>query len=245
MNAYPDTRWVGLRLRFEFLDPDAAELAIPSSSAQDSTSQMQQCLDSNEELQKYAALELNRWGLGNGYKIMPDDISALQTGWACDILSNADGVFENRPYLEFSFPINQSSVGFTITFDKAANEYPSAFTVTAYDADNAVCASIHMETFSPKVVIPMPTLNYRRVVFTFEKTQAPYRRVRVSEVIFGIIEIFGSEDITSASLLYELDPITESLVKGKTIDEALMITRTHRVHVQLLSDRCQSFFRSL
>lgn len=211
MNAYPDTRWVGLRLRFEFLDPDAAELAIPYSSSQDATSHIDQCLDNNEELQKYATLELNRWGLGCGYKIMPEDISSMQTGWVCDVLSGVDGVFAVPPYLEFRFPGNQSSVGFTITFDKAANEYPSEFTVTAYDADDVVCGTIHMKTFSPKVVVPMPTLNYRRVVFTFEKTAAPYRRVRVSEVIFGIIEIFGSEDVTTASLLYELDPIAESL----------------------------------
>ena len=38
MNAYPDTRWVGLRFTFEFVDQEARQDAIPVSSGEAASS---------------------------------------------------------------------------------------------------------------------------------------------------------------------------------------------------------------
>ena len=91
MNAYPDTRWVGLRFTFEFVDQEARDDAIPSSSAQDPSSQIRQVLDETEKTTAaYANLEHNRWGLSRSFKILPTTISGIQTGWVCSVMSNAD-----------------------------------------------------------------------------------------------------------------------------------------------------------
>lgn len=216
MNAYPDTRWVGLRLRFAFVDPDAASQASIVSSTQESYSQMSQVLDEIEEIaDKYVTFEWNRWGLNDGYAIIPNTVSGIQTGWVCSTLSDENGQFSEQPYLAFEFTSKQSSVGFTITFDRTAEEQPSAFTITTLAQDGTIISQKRVVNPGITAAVQLPSTDYRKVVFSFESTALPYHRVRVSEVLFGIIEVFDENSIADGDLLYEIDPIAETLPSRK------------------------------
>ena len=46
---------------------------------------------------------------------------------------------------------------------------------------------------------------------TFTKTHKPYRRVRVCEVIFGIIQTFDKDNLSELTILNELSPDMSSL----------------------------------
>lgn len=216
MNAYSDTRWVGLRLRFAFVDPDAASQAQALSSSQEPYSQIGQVLDEVEEANdKYATLEWNRWGLDDGYAIMPNSVSGIQTGWVCSTFSDKNGQFADPPFLAFEFTTKQSSVGFTITFDKTADERPSAFSITTLAQDGSTISYKRVENPGITAAVQLPSTDYYKVVFTFEKTPLPYHRVRVCEVLFGIIEVFDENSIAEGNLLYEIDPVAETLPSRK------------------------------
>ena len=68
MNAYPDTRWVGLRFTFEFVDQEARQDAIPVSSGEAASSHIRDTLDNTmTQSAAYIHLEHNRWGLGRDF----------------------------------------------------------------------------------------------------------------------------------------------------------------------------------
>lgn len=218
MNAYPDARWVALRFRFAFVDQRAREDATPASSAQQDASQLYQTLDEiNQPDGAFVCLEHNRWGLNQAFTFIPRDFSQMETGWIGSAMSRADCTFSSSPYLEFSFTEPHSSIGFTLNFDQPTGQHATRIRVQTYDEYGQIIGNVVKENHSALCVINQPSPNYTRIRFTFLETSRPYSRVRVSEVLFGIVETYEADDIVTASLEYSVDPIAESLPSRQTI----------------------------
>jgi hypothetical protein len=218
MNAYPDTRWVALRFRFAFVDQEAQADATPYSSAQHATSQIMQTLDNVDQPSgAFVFLEHNRWGLSRPATFLPRDFSNTETGWINSTMSRANCTFASNPYLEFQFTELHSSIGFTLHFDEATGQHASRLRVQTYDAGGHVISSTEQENHNGLCVVRLLSPDYIRVRFTFLETSRPYSRVRVSEVLFGIIETYEANDIVSATLEYSVDPIAEALPSRQTI----------------------------
>lgn len=212
MNAYPDSRWVGLKFTFEFLDVEAQEDATPASSAEDELSQIRQTLDGGSDATPpFISLEHNRWGLGQHFVPIPESIESVTTGWVCSPLSNRVTTFASQPYLEFRFSEPHSSIGFTVVFEESTGEHASQFRVETFNAGGTVVSSKTVENHSATAAVELPTLDYTRVRFTFLKSSRPYSRVRIRSVLFGIIESYDADTVTQATLEYRVDPIAESL----------------------------------
>ena len=174
---YTDTRRVELSFTFGVIAPDAAALGHPSSSAQSVVSQIAQTTDEVEEMSgNYTSLELNMWTLDGSRQLYP----GAQVGWNSADLSGDDGAYTTPPWLEFSFPSNQDSYGFTLIFDNTQpDNYPSQVLTETWDENGDPIGS---KTTSPDGyfhIINLPTQNYRRVRFTFNGSSVPHRRVRV------------------------------------------------------------------
>jgi hypothetical protein len=218
MNAYPDARWVALRFRFAFIDQRAREDATPSSSAQHEASQLGQVLDEADQPDgAFVCLEHNRWGLGQKFTFIPRDISHTETGWINSTMSRADCTFASNPYLDFEFMEPHSSIGFSIHFDEPTGQHATRIRVQTYDENGQIIDDVIKENHSALCVINLLSPDYTHVRFTFLETSRPYSRVRVSEVLFGIVETYEADDIVTASLEYSVDPIAESLPSRQTV----------------------------
>jgi hypothetical protein len=221
---YADMRVCDMRVVFNLVDVDAASTAIPDCSDSCTLTQLEQTHDGVTEItKKYATFERDFWRLDGSFPLPEEDLTDTQTGWWSGAISDGEGYYAEPTVLSFSFPHNQSSVGFTIYFDALANQYPSAFRVVTYDLNDEVVSSLGVENHDAKCIINLPTENYRRVEFQFQKTSEPYRRVRICEVVFGIIQYFDRSNITGGSLSYELSPIAASLPSSEltiTIDNS-------------------------
>lgn len=212
-SPYSDVRWVDLSIRFELLDENAKASAVPSVSSQESISQLGQLTDGIEKMSaKYATLEPDSWLLGGGHQIMPDDVSGIQTGWWGDVLSDEDGAFVSPPSLSFYFgSASIDTIGYMLYFDSFADSYPDSIRVTTYAADQTTI--IEQNTFANdrrNCVIDMPVQGYYRVKFEFLSTSKPQRRVRLAEVLFGIVQEFVGENIESATISYAADLMAEA-----------------------------------
>jgi hypothetical protein len=148
--------------------------------------------------------------LNGSYKIVPDSVSGEQTGWWSDSLSDENGDFSSPPTLTFNFTEDHSSIGFTIYFDDKTGEIPTNLTASAYDSTDTLIDETTIDNDAVKCVIELQVENYRKVIFQFNKSN-PYRRIRVAEVAFGIIQDFDESNIKSASMLYEVSPTAEYL----------------------------------
>lgn len=212
-SPYSDVRWVDFNIRFELLDETARGAAVPTVNGQEDCSQLDQLTDGIETMsEKWATLELNAWGLDGKHKIMPDDVTGLQTGWWGDVLSDENGDFASPPTLSFYFggaPID--TIGFMLYFDDTADSYPASIRVTTYDADQATI--IQQETFTNNkhnCVIDMPVQGYYKVKFEFLSTSKPWRRVRLAEALFGIVQEFDGDSLESVTISYSADLMAEA-----------------------------------
>ena len=218
MNAYPDTRWVGLRFTFEFVDQEAQLDATPTSSGEAAASHIRDTLDNNTAMTApYVHLEHNRWGLNRDFKLLPRNHTAKQTGWIGSYLSGADCTFASNPYLEFGFTEPHSSIGFTLHFEHITGQHPTRILTQTFDADGNAVSELEVENHTTHCIINLLSPDYTRVRFTFMETSRPYCRVRLAEILFGIIETFEADDIVSASLEYAVDPVADSLPSRQTI----------------------------
>lgn len=203
-------REVDCNIRFELLDENAKANAVPSVNVYD-IAQLDQLTDGITSTKKYATLEPDSWALDGTFEILPSDLAEAQVGWWSG-LSGADSTFTTPPALSFYFGgIAISTIGFTLYLDGAAG-LPTEIEITTYAADQTTV--IFQKTFSNNkalFIADMPVQNYYKVKFEFMRTSKPFRRVRVLETLFGVVQLFDRDNLESVSIDYAADFISESL----------------------------------
>ena len=95
---------------------------------------------------------------------------------------------------------------------KKANQYAENFKIEIFDPSDSPMSedSVVGNTLS-RYISEMPVDGYKRAKITFTKTSQPFRRIRVSEVVFGIIQDFTDDNTSDLKLLYEISPSMENL----------------------------------
>lgn len=208
---YPLERWSNMRVVFELVDIDAAEDATPTATSEAEISKLLQTHDRNIEMtNKIGTLEQDQILLDGSYSF--PDADNGQVGWWSGEISDSNGVLQIPQILEFNFTESQSSVGFMVIFDDKADEYASDFKIETFDSLNALLSEDNVVgNTKHQYISELPSDGYKKVRITFNKTHKPYRRVRVCEVVFGIIQTFDGGNTTNLKLLYEISPTMESL----------------------------------
>lgn len=214
-NPFSDERWSRLRVVFELVDVEAAEDAIPLATGEAEISRLSQTHNRTMEMSnKLATLEQNQFVLDSSYNL-PDKENG-EVGWWSSQMSGSNGVFETPQILEFCFTADRSSVGFMILFDDMANEYATDFIIQVFDSEDLLLSEdAVMENKAHAYISEMPVMGYRKVRITFTRTSKAYRRLRVCEVVFGVIHVFDESNTTNARILYEISPSGEHLPSGE------------------------------
>ena len=215
MNAYPATRWTNLRFVFEFVDQEAREDATAFASSNDeAVSQLPQITnDQRTQDAAYISLERNRWILseGNRFAPYPDNVHGMQTGYVSYATSNNNALFAYPPYLEFTFSEPHSSIGFTIYFEPITGAHADHFTVETYDANDELISEADVYADSAVAAVNLLSPNYKRVRFIFLHMSRPFSRLRIAEVMFGVVETYDADSVAETTLKYAVDPIAEAL----------------------------------
>lgn len=218
VNPYVSTRYSNIRVKFEMTDTDAAEDTTPIATSEAAISSLAQIHNRIDEMsKKMATLEKDYFLLDGSFEL-PDESDNGEVGWWSGEISDENGILITPQILEFNFTKDHSSAGFTVVFDNKANEYASDFTIQAYDSlgtllNEDVVIGNTLHTYRSN----MPVDDYRKVVITFTKTSKPYRRVRVCEVVFGLIEIFDKDNTKYLNLLYETSLNAEKFVAHELV----------------------------
>lgn len=121
--------------------------------------------------------------------------------WSPEI-SDSEGNFATNPILTRQFNEYHTTAGLTLTF--TGDSLPKAITITYYQNETVLGAFTHEITsftyFATDVVE-----NYNKVTFEFTGTQVPYRYIKMSELLWGIVKVWSKDAIVSASVLEELN----------------------------------------
>lgn len=205
VNPYPKTRWSNIRVKFEIADTGAAEDVTPTATSEAAISNLSQTHNRIDEMtKKMATLEKDYFLLDGSFEL-PGESDNGEIGWWSGEISDENCILISPQVIEFNFTKDHSSIGFTVVFDNKANEYAADFTLQVYNGSGVllyedVVTNNKLNTY----ISDTPVDGYRKVVITFTKTSKPFRRVRVCEVVFGIIEIFDKDNTTNMNLLYEV-----------------------------------------
>ena len=157
--------------------------------------------EKNVSTTKYATLEPNLWMLDGSCYIAENQPTA--PGYVSE--SDDAELTIVLPEIEvFSVP------GFTITWGGAYDEYPTAFTVTAYADGEVVATTSVTDNTSTTSKVDMEFTEFDTIVIRVDEWCVPDHRARIDLVLFGHAVIFTKNEIISFS-----HEQTGSLVSGE------------------------------
>ena len=206
-NPFPSFRRVGVGVEFGVVDVDSKKTATPSDSGAAMPYIARTIDDIYEPTAAYASLEPDLWRLDGSFDLLPDDPDTVDVGWWSSAVSGADGTFASPPYVRYDFSSVVSSIGWMLYFDAAADTYATSIRVTCYDASGAVVDTAVFANREAVARMGREVAAYRAVVFEFLATDKPFRRIRLSELDFGIREKWDAERVGALTMLSGLDPM--------------------------------------
>ena len=150
--------------------------------------------------------ELNGWGLSHDYQILDKQPFAF---WSKE-RSGADCTFATPPTITLNFTKQYTSTGLTVRFAPESMDYCSQISVAWYQGGVVKHSGTYYPD-TPLYVIADMVDAFDKLVFSFEKTNLPRKRLKVEHIIVGVIREFGGDELTSARFLHEISPISDTV----------------------------------
>lgn len=188
---------------------------------------------SEEEITPYATLEQNIWVLDGTREVLPQSSDDYKNaGYVSATLSGENGEFSSPPTVAINFnEVHEVPLqGITITWGKTQGDYPTDFTVTAYNGENVVGEKIVSGNTNMVSIVFVDIVNYDKITIAVNKWCLPYRRARIEDILVGIRKVYTKNDIFSFSHSQEIDIISASLPKGTVSFEVNNIGREYDVY---------------
>lgn len=205
-----------LDVTLSVVDEDAASGAQNVSEGEAYWSGVESAL-AQEGAQKrsYATFEPGRWKADGTLRIADEPGGALLTeGYVSEELSGADGRFSAPPVLALEFESPVSVPALTFRFDQTAGEWCSQMTVTAWKGQSQLVQRQVLPTAVEHQEL-VQIDRFDRLEIRFEATSQPFRRARLSRLMFGMELVFSQNELTEATQTMEVDPIGRRLPTGE------------------------------
>lgn len=211
--VYAPSRAVTGKVIFQIVDVTAMSDASVAVTSEASISHKDQIFDTVTEMTgKYATLEDNYWKLDGSYSLPPKSTEiGYQVGWWSNTMCGSDGVFDTPQVVTITFTGDHDSIGLSIFFDVLTDEYAKDFVITVYDSADAV---IHTETVTnntlAKYILSQNLPDYRKIILTITKWAVGYRRARVNEISFGIVEEYTGNELISVNVMEDISTTSDT-----------------------------------
>ncbi len=213
--VYSSKRRATARVRFEILDIEAVTDNTKAVTSEAIISRTGQLTNKVRRMSaKYATFEKDYWKLDGNHvlPVTPSEEQDAELGWWSGGLCDGGGMFNPNQVLGFTFGEEHSSMGLTIYFDILNKEYATEFDITVFDAlDNVIVSESVVDNAEPIYVWIRRLTNYARIEIAVKKWCKPYRRVKVVEVDFGVIEEYDDASLIKLRTLQEVSPISNTL----------------------------------
>lgn len=226
-NIYALSRSTKGRVTFDISDTTAAaDVSSITTTTEFTVSNKAQLTDKVRAMtHSIGTCETDRFLLNGSFSFADDVlVNDGEVGFCSDVLCDGTGLFGVFQTIQFIFGSTHSSIGLTITFDTLSGEYATAFDMTAYDASNAVIATVSVTGNTLTTVSPLGQLNnYKKILITIKNWSVPNRRARVTEVDFGIVKVYTDDNLISMNLIEQMDLISANMPSAEfkfTVDNS-------------------------
>ena len=188
---------------------------------------------SEEDITTYATFEQNLWVLDGTREILPNNADDYEnSGYVGEVLSGENGEFSSPPTITINFnKVHSIPVqGMTITWSVTQGDYPSDFTVRAYNGEAVVGEKIVTGNTNPATIVLFDIVDYDKIMIIVNKWCLPYRRARIEDLLIGIRKTYTKKDLFSFTHSQEIDLVSASLPKGTVSFEVNNMDRSYDVY---------------
>ena len=205
-----------LIVNLSVVDENAAPGAADKSEGQAYWSSVESALTQDgAQKRSYATFEPGRWKADGALRIADEPGGALLTeGYVSEAMSGADGRFKSPPVLALEFATPVSVPALTFRFDQVAGEWCTALTVTTWNGEEQlVQRQVLPKSVEHQELVQIERFN--RLEIRFDETSRPFRRARLTRLMFGMELVFNQAELAEATQTMEVDPIGRRLPTGE------------------------------
>lgn len=153
-----------------------------------------------------ATLEHNGWGLSTIYKTKDTQRFAL---WSA-ALSNSEGVFDTPLSITYELATLHTTTGLTVNFSPDANEYANEVVITWYRGGEIIDTHSYYPT-SGEFVLNRAIEAFDKVKVEFLGTNHPERRLKIEQMLLGVVRKFENKELEAAQFIHEVDLIADTV----------------------------------
>lgn len=209
----------GVSIKYGDIAPEAKESFIPtaSESAFNTLSQLRQY---NLNFYNYAnPCELYQTVLDGTAQAFPSVPENANLGLWSEQISNDDGIFKTPINLILTSEGLYSSSGFTFTFDKHNQIYPTHINIHWYRNVEGSETDLGEADFYPDSAIYFCKNRveyYNKVIIKFTALNMPKNRLKLNVIDYGMGTFFYGDELRNIKIIQEIDPISSEITINTT-----------------------------
>lgn len=187
-----------LKVKFNIIDPEANPNV--SVNNEEIFSNIQNI--KNEEIiqiKNYATLEKNFWILDGRQPLYGSE--ELEQTYVSSYMSDENCQYNDMPSIKLESDVYLTTLGFTMTFDSIDGNYAKKLNVKAYRDDKAIMDKDYtLNSYKERLIFADndELVRWNRIEISFLESSLPYRRIRINQLLVGILEVYTDKNIISA-----------------------------------------------
>jgi hypothetical protein len=187
-----------LKVKFNIIDPEANPNV--SVNNEEIFSNIQNI--KNEEIiqiKNYATLEKNFWILDGRQPLYGSE--ELEQTYVSSYMSDENCQYNDMPSIKLESDVYLTTLGLTMTFDSIDGNYAKKLNVKAYRDDKAIMDKDYtLNSYKERLIFADndELVRWNRIEISFLESSLPYRRIRINQLLVGILEVYTDKNIISA-----------------------------------------------
>lgn len=213
-----DSRKIFVKAVVDITDPDI-EYGEVSTTAETWFSKKEQLIDKKlSSDNNYVTLEHNRWLLNGDSDYFPEDASKIKNeiGFVSEAVSGENGYFAEPVLIELNFSNVSVLQAFMIIFPTAQDDgYGKDFELQLFSEEEIIFSKSISNNAEPICIFEGFTVeNPTKIRVQISRWSRPERRARVIEIVPGVYEEWGNNELAQFNITQQADITNMSVRYG-------------------------------
>jgi len=187
-----------LKVKFNIVDPETNPDL--SSNSEEIFSDLDNIKETTiPQSKNYATLEKNFWLLNDSQPIYGSE--ELEQTYVSSYMSDKNCLFSDKACITLTSSVYLTTLGLTMVFDSIDKNYAKKLKVKAYrDSTMIMDKDYTLSSYSDRLIFAdnEELVRWNKIEIYFIESSLPYRRIRVNQLLFGIMETYIDENLISA-----------------------------------------------
>lgn len=187
-----------LKVKFNIVDPETNPDL--SSNSEEIFSDLDNIKETTiPQSKNYATLEKNFWLLNDSQPIYGSE--ELEQTYVSSYMSDKNCLFSDKACITLTSSVYLTTLGLTMVFDSIDKNYAKKLKAKAYrDSTMIMDKDYTLSSYSDRLIFAdnEELVRWNKIEIYFIESSLPYRRIRVNQLLFGIMETYTDENLISA-----------------------------------------------